>query len=103
MVTPTWPGRRPGLDEARPKGERSLAEAPGSRTQPSRSTREATDFEDREGHRAPFASARPDSTRLRRVDTRSASAAPTAHSGYPGDDATSAPGRRCRNAWCAPR
>ena len=35
-----------------------LAEAPGSRTQPSRSTREATDFEDREGHRAPFASRR---------------------------------------------
>jgi hypothetical protein len=33
-----------------------MAEAPGSRTQPSRSTREATDFEDREGHRAPFAS-----------------------------------------------
>src|SRR5829696_1702310 len=33
-----------------------MAEAPESRTQPSRSTREATDFEDREGHRAPFAS-----------------------------------------------
>src|SRR5919107_1902601 len=33
-----------------------MAEAPGSRTQPSRSPREATDFEDREGHRAPFAS-----------------------------------------------
>src|SRR5207245_2042817 len=28
----------------------------GSRTQPSRSTRETTGFEDREGHRAPFAS-----------------------------------------------
>jgi hypothetical protein len=33
-----------------------MAEAPGSRTQPSRDQREATDFEDREGHRAPFAS-----------------------------------------------
>ena len=33
-----------------------MAEAPGSRTQPSRGQREATDFEDREGHRAPFAS-----------------------------------------------
>jgi hypothetical protein len=33
-----------------------MAEAPGSRTQPARETRAATDFEDREGHRAPFAS-----------------------------------------------
>src|SRR3954470_24195950 len=33
-----------------------MAEAPESRTQPSRSTRETTGFEDREGHRAPFAS-----------------------------------------------
>ena len=33
-----------------------VAEAPGSRTQPSRDQREASDFEDREGHRAPFAS-----------------------------------------------
>jgi len=39
-----------------PEGGRRLAEAPGSRTQPSRGQREATDFEDREGHRAPFAS-----------------------------------------------
>src|ERR1051325_9449104 len=36
--------------------ERALAEAPESRTQLSRSTRETTGFEDREGHRAPFAS-----------------------------------------------
>jgi hypothetical protein len=33
-----------------------LAEACGSRTHPSRETREATGFEDREGHRAPLAS-----------------------------------------------
>jgi hypothetical protein len=33
-----------------------MAEAPGSRTQPPRAQRGATDFEDREGHRAPFAS-----------------------------------------------
>jgi hypothetical protein len=37
-------------------GPSRMAEAPGSRTQPSRGQREATDFEDREGHRAPFAS-----------------------------------------------
>ena len=37
-------------------GPSRMAEAPGSRTQPSRDQREATDFEDREGHRAPFAS-----------------------------------------------
>src|SRR6478672_7219833 len=45
-------------------GEQRLAEAPGSRTQPSRSTREATDFEDREGHRAPFASSGPSVQRI---------------------------------------
>ena len=33
-----------------------LAEAPGSRTQPPHARRGATDFEDRESHRAPFAS-----------------------------------------------
>src|SRR5512138_587756 len=33
-----------------------MAEAPESRTQPTRETRAATGFEDREGHRAPFAS-----------------------------------------------
>lgn len=33
-----------------------MAEACGSRTHPSRETREATGFEDREGHRAPWAS-----------------------------------------------
>src|SRR5687767_14646219 len=33
-----------------------MAEAPGSRTQPARVKRAATGFEDREGHRAPFAS-----------------------------------------------
>jgi len=40
-------------------GPSRMAEAPGSRTQPSRDQREATDFEDREGHRAPFASIGP--------------------------------------------
>ena len=38
------------------KRERRLAEAPGSRTQPARVKRAATGFEDREDHRAPFAS-----------------------------------------------
>ena len=33
-----------------------MAEAPGSRTQPPRRSGEQTGFEDREGHRAPFAS-----------------------------------------------
>jgi hypothetical protein len=48
--------RREPEEESEPEGSRRLAEAPGSRTQPSRDQREATDFEDREGHRAPFAS-----------------------------------------------
>jgi hypothetical protein len=41
-----------------------MAEAPGSRTQPA-PWRAATDFEDREGHRAPFASVPKPKTRTR--------------------------------------
>ena len=52
------PTGSPTVARSRNAGERRLAEAPGSRTQPARETRAATDFEDREGHRAPFTSSR---------------------------------------------
>src|SRR5580765_7643268 len=52
-----------------------MAEAPESRTQPSRSTRETTGFEDREGHRAPFASSL--SEGLRPSDSPTHALAPT--------------------------
>jgi hypothetical protein len=74
-----WHGRKPSrqarvewLATSERSGHRQfplasrVAEAPGSRTQPSRGQREATDFEDREGHRAPFASIAC-ATRLTRV------------------------------------
>ena len=53
-----WTKRpRRSFYEKRKKTSRSfLAEANGSRTHPSGETQEATGFEDREGHRAPFAS-----------------------------------------------
>ena len=54
-----------------PQGARSLAEAPGSRTQPSRGQREASGFEDREGHRAPFASVCRAERRTRMDNTQS--------------------------------
>ena len=44
------------LRDLRLKTRGKLAEAPGSRTQPAHVLCAATGFEDREGHRAPFAS-----------------------------------------------
>ena len=50
--------RAPGVDQGA-----VVAEASESRTHPSRVKREATGFEDREGHRAPLASARKHTSR----------------------------------------
>ena len=51
----SFPHQHVAADARNALGVCALAEAPGSRTQPA-PKRAATDFEDREGHRAPFAS-----------------------------------------------